>query len=42
MESPGPHQLSIHLGGPSGAEREDAVPIVAFELPPRAVLRWPT
>jgi len=29
------------LGGPPGAQRQDALPIITFSLPPRAVLRWP-
>jgi hypothetical protein len=31
----------LQLGGPPGAEQLDAAPQVSFELPPRAVLRWP-
>ncbi len=29
------------LGGPDGAVRHDVTPAVSFELPPRAVVRWP-
>lgn len=31
----------ILLGGPPAALAEDATPLVSFDLPPRAVLRWP-
>jgi hypothetical protein len=36
-----PPRAYLQLGGPAAAERLDAAPQVSFELPPRAVLRWP-
>lgn len=31
----------LELGAPEGATRQDVVPLISFELPPRAILRWP-
>ena len=32
----------LALGGPAAAEELHDVPAITFDLPPRAVLRWPT